>query len=465
MSSDVLDSATKPNLKRYQIVDMAGRGLCMISLIFASGDVWPTLRVGFTFRLAQLASIVAVVFLMSRRRKTVRTVVGFRWLYAFLAVIAIELPLSLYPVRSVAYTVWAINDVLIILTFVQYFDSLSGIEKLLKWFTASFILIALFGWVQFFVGLAGHSLFTTEWWIPGRLPRVNGLSYEPSYYATYLIAGWVYAAYLIEVRADCPSPRLQRMCLVTTTISLIICTSRLGWAMMLLWVVFRSVRRIVIDALSGSAPRMLFRRTPVVLLAAAAVGGVMLTHVGEVATSLNEMSFLAQGLGLFGESSHSAQPRIDRLEDTWRAFESHPISGAGIGALPVEIARQSDEGIYNLADAKAHQGMSIFVELLGSTGVLGATMVVGFALAVLREMSWLKKFSSDRRRFSVSALGWGIVWMLGILQFNQNFLRVYLFTDLGVLAACLAVLKRNRYSAEEFDQPDRLVPTVQRVRG
>ena len=40
-----------------------------------------------------------------------------------------------------------------------------------------------------------------QWWIPGFLPRVNGFSYEPSYLATYLLIGFVFASSLRRARS------------------------------------------------------------------------------------------------------------------------------------------------------------------------------------------------------------------------------------------------------------------------
>lgn len=428
----------------YAIVNKVGRGLCWAALLFASGDIWPTVKIGFTFRFTQLCILTAGTLLISKKYQSLRTVVGFRWLYAFILTVVLELPFSVYPLRSIGYTFWAITDVLIILVFVEYFENLEDIERLLKWFTTSFIVLAIFGCVQFLFGLTGHSLFTTEWWIPGLLPRVNGLSYEPSYYATYLIAGWVYSAYLLESRMKVSSHRLQLTCLLTTTVALVLCTSRMGWFMMVLWVVFRLSRAAFLGVVSGALNKATFRKAVIALLAICTALVVVSIHQSDVENSLTDVSFLAQGLGMFGESSHSARPRIDRFMATWRVFQRHPIFGVGIGALPVEIARQSDEGILNLREAKMHQGMSIFLELLASTGVVGGAMVIGFAVAVIRELKWIKRHCRHSRRIHLVGVGWGIVWMLGILQFNQNFLRIYLFTDLGVFLACISVLRNCR---------------------
>jgi hypothetical protein len=44
----------------------------------------------------------------------------------------------------------------------------------------------------------------------------------------------------------------------------------------------------------------------------------------------------------------------------------------------------------------------------------------------------------------MAALTWGIAWMLLALQFNQNFLRIPIFVDAGVLMCCLSVRTGRR---------------------
>ena len=204
---------------------------------------------------------------------------------------------------------------------------------------------------------------------------------------------------------------------------------------------FRTSRLLLRAVVLGVTSRIAVRRLAIAASAVCAIGAIAVFHANSIARSVEDAGFLAQGLGLFGESSHSARPRIDRLEETWRVFEHHPLLGVGIGALPVDIARQNDRGILNLQQAKAYQGMSISVELLASTGIIGGAIALGFAVAIIRDLRLIKQRGNDRITGSLLAIGWGIIWMLGILQFNQNFLRIYLFTDLGVLLACISILK------------------------
>lgn len=201
-----------------------GRFLCIAAVIFASGDIWPVVHIGFTFRVAQLCIYAAALFVLANRSHPIKLFPGLVGLYAFCTWVAITLPFSLFLQRSIGYVVWAISDALILFVFVQYFRTESAVLKLFRWAMLAYAIISLFGFLQFVLYTRGISLFVTEWWVKGRIARINGLSYEPSYFATYLMAGWVTCMYLFEKNAPFPSRRLQRTCLVMTTGALLLCS-------------------------------------------------------------------------------------------------------------------------------------------------------------------------------------------------------------------------------------------------
>jgi hypothetical protein len=423
-----------------------GRGLCYLALLFASGDLWPSIRIGFTFRFSQLCVFLASIILLSGRRNRLRGFPGAAWLYAFIVWSLVTLPVSGYMERSVAYSVWTITDVMTIAVFVQYFDSEERVEALLRWFSISYIALSCFGAVQLVAGLLGHSLLTRQWWIHGVLPRINGLSYEPSYYSTYLIAGWVYAAYLKETAWDGPDRRIHRLCLWSTGAAILLSTSRMGWLMMALWWVFRASKRASRSLIRGAASKRALGRIAITTVAVTLSAGALLHYETDVIPSLDQASFLLTGLGVLRGGGESAEPRILAFERTWDAFLEHPLVGAGNGGLPAVIAAERGQGIFSLEDATANQGMSILLEILASTGIVGAAMVAGFALGVIYRTRQIRKRLSSTQRDITAALGWGLVWMLIMLQLNQNYLRIYLYMDLAVLLCCIVAFERTARS-------------------
>jgi hypothetical protein len=420
--------------------------LCMAALVFASGDNWPVITIGFTFRFSQLLVFLAAILLLPTIfRRGVLTFPGISWASAWVFWSVLTLPLSLFFARSAGYTVWLMSNVLIIFVFVQAFRTSNEAYLLLRIYLWSFILLSCFGALQFVLGIMGFSLLTTLWWIPEVLPRVNGLSYEPSYYATYLLPGWVSAAYLLESRCALLSRSLLRWTAFCTTGALLLSTSRMGWLLMIAWVVFRLVRRWLLMAAGSGASRRALGWTSASALCFFAL---MATPLGSKAAkaasdALGSVAFLLSGVGLFGAAAHSVEQRFQEFLSTWNAFVNNPWIGTGMGAVSVEVGAQAGNAIVTIADARANEGMSILLELLASIGIVGMVLVAGFVLAVLHSAVVGARNSDHQHRQLFWALGWGIVWMLVILQFNQNFLRVYLWMDVAVFVVALSVLGRR----------------------
>ena len=416
-----------------------GRFLCIAAVIFASADIWPVVHIGFTFRVAQLCIYAAALFVLANRNHPIKLFPGLVGLYAFCTWIAITLPFSLFLQRSIGYVVWAISDALILFVFVQYFRTESAVLNLFRWAMLAYAIISLFGFLQFVLYTRGISLFVTEWWVKGRIARINGLSYEPSYFATYLMAGWVTCMYLFEKNAPFPSRRLQRTCLGMTTGALLLCSSRMGYVMMLLWVLFRFSLRPIRAAIRGVATRGSVRA------AIGAVFGFVLAAFGvsryrrRVLSVASALPFLFSGLGLMGHSAQSAHTRLESLSRTWTAFTRHPVVGTGIGALPVAIANQRGIGVYDLAQAKKYEGMSIGMEIFAETGLIGAALLTAAIVQIFRRYRSERRYAPQWRRTLLSGQAWGLVWMLMMLQMNQNFLRIYIYVDLAVLICTICM--------------------------
>jgi O-Antigen ligase len=423
-----------------------GHLLCFFALLFASGDIWPVFNLGFTFRFAQLCLLLSLALTPAAGFTNVRLFPGWYFLCLFILWITICLPFSLYLERSLGYVFWAITDVLAIFIFVQFFKTESALLKLIRYFLFCFTAIAAFGLMQFILGVAGVHILITQWWIQDVLPRINGLSYEPSYFSTYLLPGWVFSLYLLEKRATTPHRRQLWICAITTTFALLLCSSRMGWLMMLLWLVLRAVAFAYRIGMRGAVR---WRTIFVCLLAPvalAAVVGLATASSRDLLGRLDNLSFLANGLGISGGSSHSNEGRTIDMGATWQAFLDYPLLGTGIGAVPVDIASQHGGAVVSLDSAKDYEGMSIFIEILASTGLIGGVLLAAFAICVVSECKLKMRTFDPWRRLVLGGLCWAVLWLLLVLQFNQNFLRIYVFLDLAVLICCLTASSNSAMS-------------------
>jgi len=418
---------------------------CFLALIFASADVWPKLSLGFTFRLSQLFIYLCIPLLLPTLRSAgIRSFPGSMWCLAWLLWTCMTLPFSLFLLRSVGYAFWLASNLLIFFAFTQSFRSSEEAKRLLAWLLWSFLLLATFGILQLLGALVGIDILVSEWWIKGKIPRVNGLSYEPSYYATYLITGWVMSTYYLEKRVRGVSTRLVRATALCTTLALFLCTSRLGWGLMCAWLLFRGAVQFVRFLLGKHTSFRILRRNILISL----LFPIFLALLPVVAPDRLEILrddaiFFLGGIGLFGTSGQSAQDRENGVQQTFNAFLEHPLAGTGLGAVSVEIAAQNHSAVETLEDAKENEGMSIFIELLASVGLVGFAIVLGFSIDLALKCRRVYSAAPAELRTQLRGLSWGIAWILLALQFNQNFLRIYLWMDIAVLVTIVAVHLRS----------------------
>jgi hypothetical protein len=72
-----------------------------------------------------------------------------------------------------------------------YVKSFEHFERILILYLRSFTLIAVLALFQFVFALFGLNAMVSYFFQSG-IPRIHGLSYEPSYFSTYLIVPWTF---------------------------------------------------------------------------------------------------------------------------------------------------------------------------------------------------------------------------------------------------------------------------------
>lgn len=137
----------------------------------------------------------------------------------------------------------------------------------------------------------------------------------------------------------------------------------------------------------------------IVVAGVAWLGGDQLATGVETATA--EMS------GVDQSEIRPGVMRRDIWRATWLMFKAHPITGAGLGAFWAEVP-VFHEGSGFSTPQQAHND---YLELLASGGVLGAALLVWFAVALIREARHSVKTSEGFQR--AVSLG-AIIGLVGV---------------------------------------------------
>jgi uncharacterized protein YneF (UPF0154 family) len=326
---------------------------------------------------------------------------------------------------SIGYSLWLIMSLLKIFFMCQLLRDKISILMIYRAYVFTFVLISIFGLIQFVAGRFGVSLLVTQWWFAG-FPRVNGFSYEPSYYATYLISGWGMCVYLIEKTNTIFSRRWNIINFSLVSIALVISTSRMGLLMVGVYGGFYIIRKIyrmiVKPEITQSGLRMF-------ILSIFVVGPVLLYLL--VTVNFKNWMFLLSGTGIAGSADHSSNIRLGQFWDTIDLFLKSPVIGYGMGGIGSYLGRA-----YALAPNEA-TGMNVTAEVLASSGILGFPFFVLFMWSVL-----IKPFSSrfvpGEMTDALRSAAVGMALLFIILQFNQSILRLYVWNHIAVVCVLYA---------------------------
>lgn len=350
----------------------------ILIILTSSFDIFLVINAGGNFRFCQIVASILFVPAVLRFASGARApVLGILPLSIWLTFQIAFIPASDFWPKSVAYCLWLLLNIAMVFSFVQLFtDNVRTLTTVLRWYACSFGAIAILGFVQFTLPLLGYGgVLVTEWWIPDRLARVNGFTYEPSYFATYLVIGFVFLGSLRRAQSRLLPSRVLGVIYWLTAAGVVISSSRIGIAFVLLdmslgyfgaWIsLLRDFARMRIarKTLRGLVPSLAW----MALIATLGIGAINLLERSP-ATAL---MFLA-GTGIADTTAHSVTQREGSLQDTVTVFLKSPLIGKSLGGVSSAIAELHGESIGSFEASKSFEGMNVFAEALAASGSSGS---------------------------------------------------------------------------------------------
>ena len=334
----------------------------MLFLIFltSSFDLIFTVNIfSFTFRISQLICIALIIIYALYVTKTKKVIlpIGYKNLLLWVFLLLCFTFNTQLVYINVAYHLWLLFDVAIIFVFVGLInDKEENNKKILKLYLMSFFIMAIIGILEFIISMMGIQIpYITQWWVKGRLPRINGFSYEPSYYATYLLIGWVFCRMLIQNKVKLTKNMV--LILLTITLAIILSSSRMGILFMALFEVGIWMKNFIKS------------RRPIYVIGMLIIGILLVIWLTIEFRNGNLNRYLS-GTGLNGSSSHSVTDRFQGVTDILQVFKDSPILGKGLGGIMVQNAINKGLDIYNITIQNAASGDAVFIEVLAASGIL-----------------------------------------------------------------------------------------------
>jgi len=419
------------------------KSIYYLGVFTISFDVLLVFNVGFNFRLSQIFMIIAFYLMITLQcTKALRWPIAFNALLLWSFFIILFVPNTEYPIRNIGYGLWLFFNILLIITTVTLFDNFDKIKSLMRIYLYSFLFISILGLLQFMTPLHGiGAAYVSQWWIEGVLPRINVFSYEPSYFASYMIAGWVMSGYMINNRVQFIGRGILYLIFLLTTIVLILSSSRMGWLMMILWLMQYPIMFVIRFSQGYINLRHLKYMVFIIIIL------VPISYLASQLIGIEDMIFLLQGTGIAETPDHSVRARMDTFLDVWDIFSASPIIGYSLGGIPSAISNLYMDEVRSMQDAKMYEGMNIFAEVLAASGLFGFIAFLCYISKMILEPFRLSgNLTNPEMRCILRALTWALIAELAILQFNQNILRPYLWLNIAVLSAAIG-------AARSIDQP------------
>jgi hypothetical protein len=422
----------------------------------SSFDKFLSFDLGPNIRIAQLVSLalIAAALLTHRMGLTMEMPLGAPWLLAWCIIQLAFVPVADFWQKSFAYCVWLILNIGLSFAMVNLFArNPARLQSLLNIYLISFVFVAAFGIIQFALPImGGPALLVEQWWLPGKVPRVNGFSFEPSYYATYLIMGLVCLGSLRRSSVTEFQAKKWTIAYVLMIIAMILCSSRIGIAFVLLELSIRPLRSLAKIIRKPSLVLRFHVSGRKILLAAACVwiGYVAIANVTDwFDDNPDAVLIVVNGTGLLGTASHSLDERQDHFEDTLQAISDHPWMGSSLGGVTESIASYVGIRPQNFEETKRFEGQSIFAEVVAASGIPGSIPFFCFIVIYLAAPLKLAHNASPFQAAWLRALVLSLIFEWAILQFNQNILRLYLWIHIAVLATVFAAARRQYFGPAE----------------
>ena len=404
------------------------------------------LRAGFLVMVILTALLVIIVtrdVLLGKQRLALPL-----YLILLLIVAVINLlfvPNSIYIPRGLVYALTLILFTFLILFLINAREYVS-LEKIIDIYVLSFLLHAFLGTLQFVLFYVfGTNFFMLQ---PG---RINGLTYEPSYYVTYLTPGLILtmlmALFLVE--------RKEKIIFYSLTSSLVLLvlafsTSKLGVVEAIIVILLAIAVGVFLKLFKGSKDMNLKRNISYLVAFTVLFASIFYVsgNIGNIIYSafsgkkkISHISYIEKTKELIASSKEASfDIRLGQFKETLEIILENPLLGRSLGGVAPYRAVKHGMNPKDNEDVKQFEGMNIFAEMLAGFGIIGFLLMLGFIIAISYDAIRLSiKVLASNHNISIVLIGLALGFLLELffLMFNQNVLRLYLWSHIGLLALAI----------------------------
>jgi hypothetical protein len=417
--------------------------LLVISFFTASFDVLFNFSLGGSLRLCQILMIGVCIAAFARVIQEGRVLWprGSTSLALWMFVQAMFIPLSGVVTIGLEFFALLLFTVAGVFAIVQLYGESDHLESLMRAYLLSYIFIASFGLVQFALPVLGlPSPLVQQWIVHGRLARISGFSYEPSFFVTYLFMGWIMLIELRVSKASITQGRAWKWATLMVTAALFLSTSKTAWVFMLVELLargtppaWRAARRILAELRHGRVririPGRLFVLNAILLCVLLLLGARVVSKL------VADPAIFLSGTGLAGQPAHSLGTRMGVFVQTLEAYKEHPFIGRSLGGVSIYIASRGGVDVTTMEGVRKFWGFPVIMDVLVASGLFGFIPFLVFLYAnTFGALRLAAQYWPQERARWLRALARAMIFEWLLLMVDQNLLRVYLWFHIAMVA-------------------------------
>lgn len=428
------------------------RILLLLIIVFISSDIFLTIEISgatvrFSYILFFILFILWIIYIFMTKSYDIPVDRTYLPLILFCFISCLSSLNSAFPVKSLIYTLWTIFYVITIVFLIWFSrnNRLKNLDWMLKVYFYSYLFISFFGFYQILLPfiIGNKTPLVMQWWREYSLARINAFSYEPSYFATYMLMG-LFIWFILWIRRS-DFINYKGITVIAIGIIIFLSSSRIGWIGIILIAAYGLIELTGYYSVHKKFSRQNAKFFVSLILATVFVATLLFIIINDP----ERFDFLFRGTGLFDTADYSYAMRNERAIETLEVFLDSPVNiligvgPGGVGAYMINNPAKFGIAVEGFEKIWSTEPSNITAELLASVGMIGFILFAWFLIIIFKRLWSLYRNNNLIKRYRVIclALFWGLIMELIILQFNQNYLRPYLWLHIGISIALVNTME------------------------
>ncbi|EPB8145903.1 O-antigen ligase family protein [Clostridium perfringens] len=372
--------------------------LIFLNMLLIGSDIFSFRILGSTIRVVQFLLLLTSFFLVLKNKYRVTNVFS---MILFIIVNMISTMISYDKMSSLLYVLWTIFNYLFVFCLFYSWARERENEFIYNLWRKTFLLQGFFIIIQFALELVGIKILNSQNYFG--IPRPALWFYEPSYLATYFIIFFVISFYMFINTEE----KIYRNDTILSIIFLVFITSSTGF----------------IGIFIGFLICILFTKQKILKKSKNIFKAVIIIIICSIVTYKLYPKIFDVFIGrLFNEGLIiSSGNRMIGWKEAFNVFKENMLLGVGPDS-------------YQTYTGSLIPPTNVTLEMLSYIGLIGLITFIIFIVSVIRtSFKKTRKIDINNLMFSKAIFISFLVFLI-VLQFNQNYLRLYMWMQLGIIA-------------------------------